>query len=134
MFTHIAIDWGQKRSGLAFGNSQSGLIIPYLFDLETEELLQILEEQITQKKVEQIVIGLPTNFKLKPTLVTFQIQDFIKILNKKFVALKIQTINERNSSKTGKQILGTKADKYNLNHQAACQILQNYFEKNFAKN
>lgn len=133
MFTHIAIDWGQKRTGLAFGSNDSKLIIPYLFELETLDLLKILDKEITQKKITQIIVGLPTNFQLQPTLVTSQIQNFIQDLQQKFPNLQIQTIHERNSSKNGKQLLGKKADKYNINHQAACEILQNYFDKNFAK-
>jgi putative holliday junction resolvase len=128
-FSHLAIDWGQKRSGLAFGDKTSGLIIPYQRELQTTNLLEVISEQIKQKNIQEIVIGLPTNFNFEPTLITIQIQEFIKILQKKIPQIDIKTINERNSTKQSKQILGKIVNKHNLNHQSACQILSNYFDK-----
>jgi putative transcription antitermination factor YqgF len=129
-FSHLAIDWGQKRSGLAFGDQISGLIIPYQKELQTVDLLEVIFEQIKQKNIQEIIIGLPTNFSFEPTLITNQIWEFIKILQKKFPQISIKTVNERNSTKQSKEILGKVVNKHNLNHQAACQILSIYFDKN----
>ena len=62
MFDFLAIDWGSKRTGLAFGSSLTQLVLPYNKPLLTIEVYSVLEEQIKLKKIQFLVIGKPTNF------------------------------------------------------------------------
>jgi len=128
MFDHLCLDWGEKRCGLAFGDSVSGLILLYKNDLPTFDLEKVLEKEITGRKIRVLVVGRPTNFFMKETQVTGRIENFVNQLQLVFPNLKIVFENERNSSKQAKN-QGIKVDKFNINHLAAMNILENYFSK-----
>lgn len=140
MFTHLSIDWGSKRFGLAIGSQISGLILP-LGDKKYEtlnpknwkpEILNILK----QKKIKVIVLGLPTNFKHEDTLVTQKIREFKseleEFLKNEKLDVKVEFFNERETTKFAKS-LGIK-DKKQINHVAASSILENYFEEKIHSN
>lgn len=128
MFDYLCIDWGQIRCGIAFGDSLSGLIMPYIGNIETKDLSQILEKEILSRKIKNIVIGKPTNFHMGNTLVTDLIEKFTLQLKKQYPELNFFQQNERNSSKNAKD-LDVVFDKYSINNLAAMQILQSFFDK-----
>ena len=125
MFTHLGIDWGSKRVGIAFGDLQTGLVIPATYSCLTEDVFVILKKEITTKKITTLVVGKPSNFQLSPTSITHKINDFLEELKLQFPELAIVEINENGSSKTAKTT-GTK-DKTMINHLAAADILERYF-------
>ena len=129
MFDYLCIDWGQVRCGLAFGNSQTGLILPFAKNLPFDDIFIVLKKELTERKIKNIVVGRPTNFHFKDTEVTLKIENFIKELVKTHPETIIHTENERNSSKSVKSS-GTRVDKFNINHLAAMQILENFFARN----
>ncbi|MEI6728012.1 MAG: RuvX/YqgF family protein [bacterium] len=129
MFDYLCIDWGHLRCGLAFGDSKTGLVIPFVGNIDTKNLNQVLEKEIHTRKIKNIVIGRPTNFKMGNTEVTNKIEAFILELKLLYPGISFFTENERNSSKNAK-LSGAKFDKFSINHLAAMQILQSYFEAN----
>jgi len=129
MFDCLAVDWGEKRSGIAIGDSETGLILPLDKEVFTENLILILEKEISQRKIKKIILGLPTNFFLKDTSITSLILEFENSLKEAFPSLEIETINERSSTKDARSKLASKPTKHEINHQAAAIILEYYFEK-----
>ncbi len=126
MFDIIAVDWGEKRCGIAFGDQKTDLVIAYKKDCYTQEVWEILAEEISQKKIKIAVIGLPSNFNGKPTEVTKKIELFIENFKVVFPGIEVITLNERNSTKEA--LIGYKIiDKHIINHQAAAKILEYYF-------
>ncbi len=122
MFDIIAIDWGSVRTGLAFGSSESGLVIPYNKELDTKDLKEVLTQEINKKSINTIILGLPTNFKLQDTTVTTSIRIFAKELEEYFPTIKLIFVNENNTSKAGKGL----KNKHSINHIAAVEILNIY--------
>jgi putative Holliday junction resolvase len=60
---YLAIDLGDKRTGLAIGDSGSGVITP-LEVLECgpgDELLRRLADRVDAEEVDEVVLGLPLN-------------------------------------------------------------------------
>jgi len=63
MFDLLGIDWGEKRCGLAFADSQSKLILPANYPCPTEQIWPILDSETKNKPIRQIVVGMPLNFR-----------------------------------------------------------------------
>ena len=122
MFDFLAIDWGSKRTGLAFGSTITQLVLPYNKPLLTIEVYSVLEEHIKLKKIQFLVIGKPTNFQLQNTEVTTQINNFCEELKIRLPELKQYYVNENNTSKNN---LKTK-DPHTINHNAALEIARIY--------
>lgn len=122
MFDFIAIDWGSVRTGLAFGSSLTGLVIPYTKELMTKNLLEILDVEIKSRRIITLVVGKPTNFKLQNTQVTEKILKFTEALKAQYPKMNLIMVNENNTSKAGKDL----KDKHLINHNAAAEIGTRY--------
>lgn len=94
----IAIDYGTKRVGIA-ATDDLQIIASALTSLHSAELIAFLENYCTVNKVEAIVVGLPKNLNNTDLPITFEVEKLIKHLNRKFPAIKIETIDERFTSK-----------------------------------
>lgn len=125
MFDILAIDWGSERFGLAFGSNSNRIVLACNYDCDTKEIWEILAREIEVRKIKMIIVGMPTTFDLKKTKVSLQIEEFIKELQQKF-GIEIIIVNERNSTKKA-LLKNSKLKTYNLNHQAAAEILESYF-------
>lgn len=124
MFDVLGVDWGEKRFGLAFADSQSGLIIAADYACPNNEIWEILRREIEARKIKTVVIGRPVNFKQGDTATTNLVDNFIEEFKQNFTNLKVGSVNERGTSK---EFLGRDVDKQQLNHLAAVRILEYYF-------
>jgi len=129
----MAIDWGHKRFGLAFGNEESGLILPAAKPCYTKSIWDMLAAEIQARNIQKIVVGLPSNFHGGDTIVTTQIRDFLVQLHVRFPQQTIYTINERGSSQQAKASLQGFGDNHSINHLAAVDILERWVERNEKK-
>ncbi len=128
----IAIDYGQKRTGLAVTDNLQIIASP-LDTIPTVQLRGFLEEYCTTETVEKIIIGLP--YRADGTLPDFakEIQDLAQWIKQRFPAIDVEFINERYTSKLAKQALiqaGVKKkkrrEKGSLDRMAAAIMLQEY--------
>jgi putative holliday junction resolvase len=139
MFDVLAIDWGSKRCGLAFGSTQTQLVLPYDQECQTSDSLKILNEQISRKSIQKIILGRPTNFSGGDTQTGVLIDQYADILRICFPQIELISWNERGTTKdavvkldqpkkpNSKQTSTIKAvNKSNINHLAAAQILEDY--------
>lgn len=57
----LAIDYGKKRVGLALGDTEGGLVLPYgvLARTSDEQLIHDIEKVVLAEGVEHIVVGEP---------------------------------------------------------------------------
>lgn len=94
----LAIDYGTKRVGIATTDDMQ-IIASALASVHSNELIAFLENYCTTNKVEAIVVGLPKNLQNNDLPITFEVEKLIKHLKRKFPAIKIETIDERFTSK-----------------------------------
>jgi putative Holliday junction resolvase len=134
MFTILAVDWGEKRCGLAFGNPDTELVLTYTQECFTKDIFYTLDKEIIDRKIQTIVIGLPTNFQGGDTHITDKINQFVEQIKHDYPNLEITTVNERSSTKDAKKSLENNKNKHSLNHQAAAKILEYYFYQKKYKN
>jgi putative Holliday junction resolvase len=126
---YLALDYGQKRIGLA--GSDSGLIAQPLeiISIETnEERLPLISVAINKYMPEEIVIGLPVNSDQSLSPMSMIIEKFADQLKEKFSNIKIRTINEHLSSIEAKNRSSRKAGQP-IDDIAAAIILEQYLQQ-----
>lgn len=80
MFDLLAIDWGKKRIGMAFGNLETKLVLPFDLDLNWFNFWEVLEIQLKNRQIKKIILGMPVNFEFGKTKISTQIEIFLEDL------------------------------------------------------
>ena len=129
----LAIDYGQKRTGLAV-TDELQLIASGLTAVDTSNLMEVLSDYFNKEKVDLVVIGLPKRLSNELSDVESHIQEFIRTFNEKF-DIPVERVDERFTSKLASKALydsglskKKRQDKYLLDEVSATIILQNYLE------
>jgi len=131
----IAIDFGNKRTGLAVTDNLKMIATP-LTTLHPKELIGFLMEYMKKEEVECVLIGKPNNLDNTDNEIEKNIQSFIVDLKKNFAEMKIERIDERFTSKMAQRIIieaGIKKmerrNKLLVDKVSATIILQSYLEQ-----
>ena len=131
----LAIDYGQKRVGLAVTDPLK-IIASSLITVHSKDVLEFIKEYCEKEEVETFVVGLPVQMNGKPSESVKFIDPFIKKLSKEFPDIPIKRIDERFTSKMAQRTLidaGVKKkkrqDKALLDSISATIILQSYLEQ-----
>lgn len=128
----LAIDYGQKRSGLAV-TDEFQMIASGLTTVETYELMSFLKGYLVNEKVDLIVIGEPKQMNNTASESELLIQDFLLKFKQEFPDMPVDRVDERFTSKMAMQSMvagGMKKKKRQnkalLDEISATLILQNY--------
>lgn len=125
MKQYLGIDWGKKRIGLAFAESETRIVMP----LKAVSSLKEVLGEIKDNRIDIIVIGMP--FQSDKNEINKSIKDdflnFLKLLKEKS-GLKVEEIDERFTSKQADamSVSGKRDGKRDIN--SAIIILQNYLD------
>lgn len=120
---YIGIDYGEKRIGLALGDSESKIAVPFEVAPDLQAVLKIIRDE----DIDEIVIGLPLTMKSESGTMTRAVGGFVAQLIEK-TRLPIIEIDERLSSVAADKLLGGK-DKSRRDAVAAMVILQTYLDR-----
>lgn len=130
----LAIDYGQKRVGLAVTDPLK-LIANGLETISSAELFTFLKKYFNDEEVEKVIIGYPLQMNNKPSQSIRFINDFIKKFIKQFPEMPIEQVDERFTSKMAFQAMidgglskKRRADKSLIDKVSATIILQSYLE------
>ena len=133
----MALDFGKKRTGIAVSDPMQ-IIATGLQTVETNKLFGFLENYFKTEIVDKVIIGLPKNLDNSDTDATKLVNDFIKKFKQTFSHKRIETIDERFTSKLAQQsILQSglkKKDRQNkalVDEISAIIILQDYMQRQF---
>ena len=131
----MAIDYGLKRTGIAVTDPLQ-IIASALTTIESARIFTFLKEYMEKEKIELILIGDPRNLDDSPTALTADVQRIIGILQKKFPAIPVKTVDERYSSIMASRALvemgmkkGRRREKGLVDKMAATMMLQEYLSK-----
>lgn len=115
----LALDIGLKRTGVAFGDTKSGIVVALdTFHCSTAtELATKVERLVQEKKIDSLVIGLPLLLSGEEGEQSGLIRDAADVI-KKLVAIPVEFIDERYTTKTS-----TGGPKSDPDAFAACAIL-----------
>ena len=100
----LAIDYGEKRTGLAVTDSLQIVASP-LKGLQTNNLEEFLQSYIESEDVEQIVIGMPEDEHGRTLHITEKIEKFSQNLKEKYPTMTISFVVENFSSKEAQQLM-----------------------------
>lgn len=130
----LAIDYGQKRVGLAV-TDELQMIAGNLGMVHSKDVLEYLDKYIKNNIVDIFVVGEPRQMNYTPSESAVFIEVFIKQLAKKFPEVKIVRVDERFTSKMAFQTMIDaglkKKDRQNkgmVDSISATIILQTYLE------
>ncbi len=133
----LAIDYGQKRVGLAV-TDELQMIAGALTTVPNKDILTFLSEYLKKEHVERIVVGEPRQMNGLPSESAGMIEAFVRSLKKRFPEVMIERVDERFTSKMASQAIlfsGTKKkvrqDKSLVDKVSAVLILQSYLEMRF---
>ncbi|MDR3287789.1 MAG: Holliday junction resolvase RuvX [Prevotellaceae bacterium] len=131
----LAIDYGQKRVGLAVTDNLQ-IIATALDTVHSKDVIQYISEYIKLENVEMFVVGYPKDLQNKSTDATKYVEAFIKQLGKVFPDIPIEKTDERFTSKIAFRAMidgGLKKtdrrDKAMIDKVSAVIILQSYLEQ-----
>ena len=131
----LAIDYGLKRTGIAVTDPLQ-IIASALTTIESARIFTFLEEYLKKETVELILIGDPRNLDDSPTALTSDVQRIIGILQRKFPAIPVKTVDERYSSVMASRAMvdmgmkkNNRREKGVIDQVAATMMLQEYLSK-----
>ena len=131
----VAIDYGQKRTGIAH-TDELQLIATGLTTVSTQELFAFLKEYVERESVECFVVGEAKQLNNQPAESAKFIEAFVKRLGKEFPSIAIKRVDERFTSKMAFQTMidsGLKKkqrqDKALVDTISATLILQTYMQQ-----
>jgi len=130
----VAIDYGQKRTGLAV-TDELKIIATGLTTVKTGDLLDFLKDYILKNNVECFVVGEPKQMNNTASESAVFIEPFVEKLRKTFAAIPVHRMDERFTSKMATWTIreaGLKKkdrqDKALVDTVSATIILQSYME------
>lgn len=130
----LAIDYGLKRCGIAITDDIKMLATPLTTILE-KELIDFVNKQVAENKVDEIVVGLPSNLKGQSTDATIHVNKFFAILKTKHPNLILALHDERFTSLLAQKSIHTmqiakhkREKKGLLDKVSAAVLLQSYLE------
>jgi putative Holliday junction resolvase len=131
----LSIDYGKKRTGIAVTDPLR-IIASGLTTVETPKLVQFLKEYFGKEQVDQVIIGMPSNFDDSPTHATPLVTAFVEKFRSLFPAIPIEEVDERFTSKMASRAMidmGMKKkqrqNKALVDEIAAAIMLQEYLNK-----
>jgi putative Holliday junction resolvase len=131
----LSIDYGKARTGIAVTDDMQ-IIASGLTTVETPKLVDFLKKYFSENKVDEIVVGLPTDLKGNMSDIETEIQKFISIFEKDFPDKKINRLDERFTSKMASFFISQsgknkkqRQEKGLIDKVSATIILQNFLEQ-----
>lgn len=100
----LAIDYGQKRTGIAVTDEMQ-IIASGLTTIPSETAIAFLKDYFSKEKVEIVLIGEPKQMDYTPSESTQIIEAFVEKFKKSFPDLPIERVDERFTSKMAFQTM-----------------------------
>ncbi len=123
---YLAIDYGERRVGLAVGDDAVRLASPYVTLENGAKLAESLHQIIAKEQIDGIVIGLPRGLDGQDTRQTQAVRDWAK--GQKF-GRPVQWIDEGMTSEQAKLALQASGKAYakpDIDKEAAAVFLQDF--------
>ena len=128
----LAIDYGQKRTGLAVTDPLRITANP-LLTVETATLREWLKTELAKGEIDMVVIGHPTQLNGADSESMQYIRPFEEWFRKQFPAIPLESYDERFTSTLAHRVMidgglkkSARRDKAVVDKIAACIILEDY--------
>jgi putative Holliday junction resolvase len=128
----LAIDYGQKRTGIAVTDEMQ-IIASGLTTIPSATTIDFLKDYFTKEKVEKVLIGEPKQMNGEPSQSAEIIEAFVKKFNSFFPNMPVVRVDERFTSKMAFQTMidsglnkNQRKNKALLDEISATIMLQDY--------
>jgi putative holliday junction resolvase len=135
----VAIDYGQKRVGLAV-TDELQLIATPLATVPAHETIDFLRDYVSRNPVECFVVGEPRQMNNTPSESARFIEPFIKRLKAEFISIPVKRMDERFTSMIAQQTIihsglskKDRRDKSLVDSVSATLILQSFMDSKHRK-
>ncbi len=128
----LAIDFGEKRIGLAISSEDGKIAFHYktIQNTSFEKAIKEIQEIVKHENVKRAVFGLPLTLKSKESESTGRAREFFTRL-KKTVSIPVVLVDERFSTKRARKNLSfKKVPKEAVDQEAARILLEDYLRRN----
>jgi putative holliday junction resolvase len=137
----VAIDYGQKRVGIAVTDPQC-IIANALTTVHSKDIISFLKEYVSKENVDCFVVGEPKNMDYTNSESTRFIEPFVRLLKTTFPQIPVNRADERFTSKMAFQTMidaglkkKARQNKELVDALSATIFLQSYLESiQFAQN
>ncbi len=133
----LAIDFGQKRTGIAVTDEMQ-IIASGLTTINSVEIFEFLKNYFLTEKVEKIIVGEPKQMDGTPSKSTSIIEKFVEKFKIIFPEMSIESVDERFTSKMAFQSMidgglsrKKRQNKALIDEISATILLQSYLERKF---
>jgi putative Holliday junction resolvase len=125
---YLAIDYGEKRIGLA--GSDTGIVITPLeiLSINSESVLDELTRAIQKYQPEEIIFGLPLRDDGQPTDLSSKVSEFADQLKPLIPEIKIHFVNEFMTSIEAQARTNKKRGEF-IDDESAAIILEQFFNE-----
>lgn len=130
----VAIDYGQKRTGLAT-TDEANIIATPVGTVRTMDVFQFLHDFVKKNSVDCFVVGEARNFNNEASESALFTEPFVKKLRREFPGIRVERMDERFTSLIATRAIrdaGSKKskrrDKSLVDSISATLILQSYME------
>jgi putative Holliday junction resolvase len=131
----LAIDYGQKRVGLAVTDPLK-IIANKLVTVSTHGIWDFLSGYFKKEQVERVVVGYPYQMNNEPSDAVLYINPFLKRFRKLYPEMPVELVDERFTSKIAFQTMidaglkkKARQNKETIDAVSATIILQSYMEQ-----
>jgi len=136
---YLAIDYGQKKIGLAISDSSGTVAMPYAIVSNSRNFIQELEEIIKKEQIDEIVFGESKDFKNQDNYINTEIKKVAKkvqqdlkiqvhFINEVFTSMQAKWGTEKQIRRSHKKSRKSGAEK-RIDDKAAMMILQTFLSK-----
>lgn len=127
----LALDVGERRIGMALGDSSVKIAVPFGYLGRTEKIAQKITEIVLQHDIAVIIIGYPRNQSGEATKQTEATEAFARELGEIDIDVEVVFQDESLTSVEAERRLGRVKDKGDIDAEAASIILQDYLEEKY---
>ena len=129
---YLAIDYGERRVGIAFANDSVGIAFPReTIDLSKKDLWAELKRLTEENRVTDFVLGMPIHPNNHPDSKQKVVEKFASELRAKFPEIELHTQDESYSTQEAKAKIEGQKNKSRIDKAAAAIILQRFLEGSF---
>ncbi len=127
---YLGIDYGDKKIGLAFGDSEAGIAVPLDVIQNVENIYQKLADRIAVEQIDEIVIGVPLSTVEGPGSPQLEkTRSFIKGLQE-VVSIPVHEEDERYTTAESIRLQREEGAEAADDALAAMLVLQAYLDQN----
>ncbi|MDR1811201.1 MAG: Holliday junction resolvase RuvX [Candidatus Fibromonas sp.] len=125
---YLAIDYGERRTGIAFASESVGIAFPReTIDLKEKNLWAELERLVQENKITDFVLGMPIHPNDHPDSKQKTVEIFARELSEKFPQIELHLQDESYSTQEATAVVGGKS-KERIDKAAAAIILRRFLE------